>query len=119
MLRDPKLLTDTLNENEQAALQAWITFAKAEYKDGIKSITIFGSRARGDQNNDSDIDIAAIVANELATNARKVLRRKAAEINLHYDTALAILVLSESRWNELLYHERLIALDIEHEGIKL
>lgn len=86
--------------------------------DRMLRITLFGSRARGDYSNDSDIDVAIIVRGLTRKLKNKILDR-VAEIELKYLTPLSTFVLSEDEFNHLRKKERRIALDIEREGIPL
>lgn len=86
--------------------------------DRMLRITLFGSRARGDYSNDSDIDVAIIVRGLTRELKNKILDR-VAEIELKYLTPLSTFVLSEDEFNHLRKKERRIALDIEREGVPL
>jgi len=86
--------------------------------DRMLRITLFGSRARGDYSNDSDIDVAIIVRGLTRELKNRILDR-VAEIELKYLTPLSTFVLSEDEFNHLRKKERRIALDIEREGVPL
>jgi predicted nucleotidyltransferase len=118
MLRDPGLLADTLAPVERAALAAFVLAARGALAADLRRLAVYGSRARGDQHPDSDIDVLAVVAGD-GRAARHRLRRLAAELNLQHDTSLAVLVLSELEWAGLRDRERRLALDVEREGIDL
>lgn len=79
---------------------------------------LFGSRARGDYNEDSDVDVAIIVRGLTREMKNKILERVAA-IELKYLLPISALVLSEEEFNRLKRRERRIALDIQKEGIPL
>jgi predicted nucleotidyltransferase len=86
--------------------------------DRLLRMALFGSRARGDSDEDSDYDIAVIVRG-LTRELKHQILDKVAEIELEYLTPLSALVLSEVEFNRLKAKERRIALDIEREGIPL
>src|SRR3990172_7288421 len=69
---------------------------------------LFGSRARGDYDNKSEIDVAIIVKNQIL--------EKIAEIEFKHLVPISTLVLSEDEFENLKRLERRIALDIEREG---
>jgi len=96
-----------------------------ELKDNLKGLAgdrirlvLFGSRARGDYDSESDIDIAIIVRG-LTREAKNQILDMVADIELKYLTPLSTLVLSEDDFEFLKKRERRIALDIENEGIPL
>jgi len=77
---------------------------------------LFGSRARGDYDLESDFDLALIVKN-LNRNLRNSILEMTAEIEFKYDFPVSLLIFSEDTFNHLKEKERRIALDIEREGI--
>ena len=90
---------------------------KAIFGDRIK-LFLYGSRARGDYDHESDIDIAVIVRG-LTREIKNQILTRVADIELKYLTPLSTLVLSEDDFEFLKERERRIALDIEKDGIPL
>ncbi|MBF0560205.1 MAG: nucleotidyltransferase domain-containing protein [Nitrospirae bacterium] len=86
--------------------------------DSILKMVLYGSRARGDYDVESDIDIAVIVRG-LTRELKNRLLDAVADIELTYLVPLSVLVLSEEDFEFLKKRERRIALDMEKEGIPL
>lgn len=86
--------------------------------DQLVSIVLFGSMAREDYHDGSDIDVAVIVRG-LTRKLKGQILEEIAELELNHHTPLSVLVLSEEEFNHLKKRERRIALDIEREGIPL
>jgi predicted nucleotidyltransferase len=86
--------------------------------DQLVSIVLFGSMARGDYHDASDIDVAIIVRG-LTRRLKGQILDEVAELELEHHTPLSVLVFSEEEFNHLKKRERRIALDIEREGISL
>jgi len=86
--------------------------------DQLIRFVLYGSRARGDHDEESDIDLAIIVRG-LTRELKHRILDKVAEIELEYLMPLSVLVFSEDEFNHLKERERRIALDIEGEGISL
>lgn len=84
----------------------------------IKKIILFGSKARGDFDEDSDIDVAIIVTN-LDKVKKKIILDEITKLELEYYTPLSTLILSEDEFELLKKRKRRIALDIEREGIEI
>lgn len=103
---------------EEKALKELRESLKEFLGDHILRMMLFGSRARGDYGDDSDIDIAIIVRG-LNRKLKHQILDKVAEIELEYLMPLSVLVLSEDEFNRLKKRERRIALDIDREGISL
>lgn len=87
-------------------------------KDRLIHSVLYGSRARGDYDRDSDIDVAIIVK-DLDRDLKMRILDEVAEIELEYLTPLSTLILAEESYHDLLRRERRIALDIKREGIPL
>ena len=81
---------------------------------------LFGSRARGEGHEESDLDVAVVVYGAEGHVFRQV-SDLAAELNLEYDYAVRLspLVLSEETLEDLRRRERAIARAILEEGILL
>ncbi|RLG51199.1 MAG: nucleotidyltransferase domain-containing protein [Thermoproteota archaeon] len=86
--------------------------------DRMVRLTLFGSRARGDYSDGSDVDIAIIVRG-LTRELKHQILEKIAEIELRYFMPISAIILSEEEFNRLKRQQRRIALDIEREGVKL
>ena len=86
--------------------------------DQLVSMVLFGSMARGDYHDESDIDVAVIVRG-LTRELKGRILDEVAELELEHHMPLSVLVLSEEEFNRLKKRERRIALDIEEEGIPL
>lgn len=87
-------------------------------RENLLSLTLFGSRARGDFDRQSDIDIAIIVRDLTSAQKNRILSA-IAEIEYAYTLPLAALVLSEKDFSALRHRERRIARDILEEGVPL
>lgn len=79
-------------------------------------LRIFGSRARGDAEPHSDLDLAVLVPGLTREEKRNVLQQ-VAEVELETLTVFSALVMSEEDFQGLKALERRIALDIEREGV--
>ena len=86
--------------------------------DNLVRLVLFGSRARGDYDNESDIDIAIIVRG-LSRKLKNQILNKVAEIEVKYLIPISTIVFSEQEFNRLKKRERRIAIDIEREGMPL
>ena len=84
----------------------------------LKAVRLFGSRARGEGHEYSDIDIALIVT--AAGRARRYeVYDLAFDLGLEHGVELAPLVIDERRLRDLASRERQIASDITVLGVPL
>ncbi len=107
-----------LTKEEEKVIEKLKTTLKKFLGDGLVGIKLYGSRAKGDFDSNSDIDIAIIVRG-LTREVKNHIFEKIAEIEIEYLLPLSTLVLSEDEFNLLKNRERRIALDIEKYGIPL
>jgi type I restriction enzyme S subunit len=82
----------------------------------LRMVRVFGSWSRGTAHEDSDIDVAVVVDGLTLDEWRSALALSA-ETEMHTGITLTALVLSGSRFDELLRRERHIAATILEEGI--
>jgi len=84
----------------------------------IERIFLFGSRARGDFKEDSDIDLL-VVLNAEDPIFRKTILEKARQKSLDQGIVLQILVLSQKEWGDPSFKTFLLVEKIRREGIPL
>jgi hypothetical protein len=86
--------------------------------DRLLKMVLFGSTARGDYTDESDIDVA-IITRGLTRELKHQILDRVAEVELNHLMPISALLLSEDEFSRLKKRERRIALDIEGEGIPL
>lgn len=98
-----------------AQFRAWLV---ANHARTITDIIVYGSKARGDWNEDSDIDVLLIVKAD-AEHIQKELRDKGYDLADHSAMLPSILTRTEEEWaargaNGLLFHEQ-----VERDGVSV
>jgi len=79
---------------------------------------LFGSKSRGDFDDDSDIDLLLVL--EKADWQRKErIRMTGSQISLEYGVLLNTHILSRERWEELARHQATLWREIQRDGISL
>jgi len=84
----------------------------------LTTLVLFGSRARGDWEPRSDIDVAAIVENLTRAEHTRILDAVCA-VEARHSFPISFLLFSADHFRQLKERERRIALDIEGEGVAL
>ena len=110
-------LPSTLSASEAAAIRQFMQAVRAKFGQDLIAVRLFGSRARGQGHEHSDLDIALIVAPGVRAR-RYELYDLAFDIGLLHGVELAPLVIEEPQFHELEARERAIARAIG-DGIPL
>ncbi len=86
-----------LRQTEVQALQAFVRRLQQSFPTQIRQVLLFGSKARGESDADSDVDVLIIVNQD-----DRVLRRNiidiASDLSLEFDILLSPRVISAQRW---------------------
>lgn len=89
-----------LTPNEQTAVAEYVTRIQQNFPDRILTVMLFGSKARGDAEAESDIDLLVLV--DVETNQfRSTLWRIAADVSLDYNVVVSPRVYGQARWQEM------------------
>lgn len=90
-----------------------------ERKDPSAEVFLFGSRARGDNQSDSDWDILILVDNDKITNEiEDKFRDGLYSIELETGQLISIFIYSKNEWKSVLRHTPLFE-KVTSEGLKL
>jgi len=79
---------------------------------------LFGSRARGEERNDSDWDILILVPYPVDLATEQKFRHKLFELELEYGQAFSTFVYSKTEWEEK-YCVTPFYKNVEQEGIRI
>jgi predicted nucleotidyltransferase len=86
-----------LTADEQAWLDAYCQALKEQYPGIVDRMVIYGSKARGDDHSDSDLDVLLIVKND-ASHLKRPLRRIGYELAATSDAVPSILAYTQDEW---------------------
>lgn len=109
---------DYLSEQEKNCLSLFKRRVLAALEGHTVEFKIFGSRARGQSDENSDIDVLTLVSKK-NTQIKTTIRDIAAEIQMDEDIAISPLIMTFEEFASLLKRERLLAMTIQREGIPL
>ena len=109
---------DQLTEDEQRIAVAFVDKIRERFDHQLVSIVLFGSRARGEAEPDSDMDML-VVMTEVDFEIRQAIRHLAVEVWLDYGIYLSTRVWSQDHWHKVAQLQTLLYQNIRKDGIDL
>lgn len=107
-----------LSEQETAAVKEFQEKLSLAFGSRVKTILLFGSKARGDFTAESDIDLFILV-DKSDPDLRKLVASFTTQVLLKYGILLSPKVVEESHFSFLKQLGTAFAKNIENEGIKI
>jgi predicted nucleotidyltransferase len=106
-----------INEVERSAIEAFYQLIKESFK--VKKFILFGSRARGEADVYSDIDLLVLTEKPKDMKERYMISEYSADINVEYGVAISCLYMNEKDWESEDQVNPLLKQNIEREGVVL
>lgn len=107
-----------LREYEKAAIASFCHRLDDFLGDDLCQLWLFGSKARGDFDEDSDLDLL-IVLHGLNSERRGIIRRLAARASLEYDTLINTHLYEEARWQAIVACQDTLWREVQRDGVPL
>ncbi len=105
-----------LTADEQGALRALKATLAARFGARVTDLRLFGSRARDEGHEESDLDVL-IVVDGLEGGERREIGLVSGDLLTRYGVVVSALTLSAAEWARLVRRERLLAREIERDGV--
>jgi predicted nucleotidyltransferase len=102
----------------RAPLEAFAARLRARFGDRLRELRLFGSYARGEAHEDSDIDVLVLI-DDLTDAEWGTVFDDLTPVLIETGLPIAPLVMSTQRLESLRQAERLLARDLDQEGITL
>ena len=104
-----------ISSNEREAVNAASHILRTQFP--ISQIVLFGSKARGDDDEESDIDLLLLTERKIAWKERKAIIDALFEIELSYDVVLSPLIVPIRDWNEGTFSIMPIHKEVAKDGV--
>ncbi len=91
------LKRETLSQSEAQALQSFTERLHLAHPDQVLQVFLFGSKARGEEHADSDVDVLVITVHEDRSLRHEIIDL-ASDCSLEYGVLLSPRIISMQRW---------------------
>ena len=103
-----------LLKNESEALEVAISMLKSEFS--VTKVILFGSKARGDHDEHSDIDLLVVASKLLHWKEEKAIVGALFDIGMEYDVIFSPLFTSVDEWENGIFTEFPVYQEISRDG---
>ncbi len=104
----------SLMKNESDAIEAAIRMLKSEFP--ITKVILFGSKARGDYDEHSDIDLLVVTSRLLHWKEEKAIVGALFDIGMKYDVIFSPLFTFVAEWENGIFKEFPVYQEISRDG---
>ena len=104
----------SLMKNESDAIKAAIKMLKSEFS--IAKVILFGSKARGDHNEHSDIDLLVVASKLLHWKEEKAIIGALFDIGMEYNVIFSPLFTFSDEWEEGIFTAFPVYQEISRDG---
>jgi len=112
------MLNDNLSSQEIMALQAYVRVLQQRFGPRLVDVLLFGSKARGEADSHSDIDVIVLLDHPTAQDLSNA-RGLSFDIWLTYDVWLSIRVMAEEDWQALADMQSMFYRNVLRDGVSL
>lgn len=104
--------------SERSALDEHCRWIRERFGERVRRLALFGSRARGEGHEESDLDVLVVVDDLSGAEAREIGEASGDQLT-RFDVLITPFAVSTARMDELRARERLIAAEIDRDAVPL
>lgn len=105
----------SLSDQDRRAVEAAAKVLRATLP--VDQIILYGSKARGEDRPDSDLDLLVLTSRKLSWNEKQDVVHQLFPLQLEFDVLLSTLKISTYEWEEGLYQVLPIKTEITRDGV--
>lgn len=110
-----KIADILLQEKDQKAIQEAVALLRHSFP--VTEIKLFGSKARGDDDTESDIDLLVLTSRAISWRERYRMTETIYGIQLKYSVVISLLVVPQEKWDKGILSAHPIHYEIEEQGV--
>ncbi|MEA3460067.1 MAG: nucleotidyltransferase domain-containing protein [Chloroflexota bacterium] len=107
-----------LHPNERSALKTFVARLGAQLTTPVREVWLFGSKARGDSEPDSDVDVLVILQ-DVDTRQVDAVHLIGARVSLEHDILLNTHIFGYRHWSDMAHYRSPLWLHVQCDGILL
>lgn len=111
-------LPPTLLRDERATLAELAAFLRARFPNRLRDLRLFGSRARGEGHEESDLDLLIAIDDLKAPDEREVLQEFHRQLDRH-GVVIGGLLLDSQKWRQMQQNRHPLVGEIDRDGVCL
>ena len=111
-------MVGALSPQEEQVVQTFATRVRERFTEQVRDVRLFGSKARGDHDAESDIDVLVIVGSD-DWRLHDEIRQIGYELDEQIDYRMSIQVISEARFERAREQHFQFATSVLEEGIRV
>jgi predicted nucleotidyltransferase len=104
-----------LARNEREAIEAAARLLREDFP--VEQVVLFGSKARGASDAESDIDLLVLTARKLDWREADAITKALFDIELAYDVVISTLIVPTQEWTKGVYRVLPIHDEIVRDGV--
>jgi len=105
----------TLNDKDRKAIKMAAKILRQKFP--VEQIVLFGSKARGEDDAESDIDLLVLTRDQLSWQERYRITDTLYDLQLELEVMISTLVVTTKEWREGIYQVMPIQDEIERDGV--
>ena len=106
-----------LQQKDRDAIAAAVELLRERFP--VESVTLFGSKATGRDDSESDIDLLVLTTRKLTWRERDAVTDALFEVEMAHDVVISTLVLPAEEWEAGPYRVLPIRTEINRQGVSL
>ena len=104
-----------LTERDISAVKAAVGLLMEQFP--VEKVILYGSKARGDSNEDSDIDLLLVTSRPIHWRERKAIIDALFDVEMAHDAIISILIVTMNEWSEGIFTAFPIYHEIMRDGV--
>jgi len=105
----------SLREQDRRAVKAAAAILRQQFP--VEQVVLFGSKARGDDDAESDIDLLVLTGRLMSWQERREITNSLFDLQLELEVVISTLIVPLEEWERGLYQVLPIRREVEREGV--